>query len=333
MDMQQPLNGRLRISAPVEVHSQFRADVAVGLRCQQKAIPPKYFYDAQGSLLFEQICQQPEYYLTRTEAAILRAHAADIFSEVGECTIVELGSGSSAKTRLLLDESQRRFVAQHYVPIDISPSMLAATAKTLIVDYPHLRVDALATDYFHGLAALPESQTRLVLFLGSNLGNFTSVEQSQLFVQLANVLRSGDYFLVGLDLRKQLNVLEPAYNDAAGVTAAFNLNLLRRINRELAGAFNLAAFSHRAFYNHTSHQIEMHLQSEKKQEVTVSGLGLRVPFRQGETIHTEISRKFDTAEICAQLAEYGFTPRALWTDEARWFLVALFRFLGADTGM
>lgn len=333
MDIQPLRNDRLHVSMPVEVHSQFRVDVAVGLRREQKTIPPKYFYDAHGSLLFEQICQQPEYYLTRTEAAILRAHAADIFAEVGECTIVELGSGSSVKTRLLLDESQRRFAAQHYVPIDISSSMLATTAKSLITDYPHLRVDALATDYFHGLAALPESHTRLVLFLGSNLGNFTSAEQSQLFAQLANVLHSGDYFLIGLDLRKRLDVLEPAYNDAAGVTAAFNLNLLRRINRELVGRFDLTAFSHRAFYNPTLHQIEMHLQSEKKQEVTVSDLGLRVPFREGETIHTEISRKFDSAEICAQLADYGFTPRALWTDEARWFLVALFRFRGTDTAM
>lgn len=333
MDMQQPLNGRLRISMPVEVHSQFRADVAVGLRSEQKTIPPKYFYDAHGSLLFEQICQQPEYYLTRTEAAILQEHAADILTEVGECVMVELGSGSSAKTRLLLDECNRRFAAQHYVPIDISSSMLAATAKTLIADYPRLHIDALATDYFHGLAALPESHTRLVLFLGSNLGNFTVAEQAQLFTQLANVLRTGDYFLIGLDLRKQLDVLEPAYNDAAGVTAAFNLNLLRRINRELVGGFDLSAFSHRAFYNPAFHQIEMHLQSEKKQEVTVSDLGLRVPFRAGETIHTEISRKFDSTEICAQLAEYGFTPRALWTDESHWFLVALFRFRGTETGM
>ncbi len=326
MDMQRHRNGRLRLSVPVEVHSQFREDVATGLQSLQKTIPPKYFYDAQGSLLFEQICQQPEYYLTRTEAAILREHAADIFTEVGECTIVELGSGSSVKTRLLLDEYQRRFATQHYVPIDISSSMLAATAKTLIADYQHLRVDGLATDYFHGLAALPESQLRLVLFLGSNLGNFSATEQAQLFAQLAKVLHPGDFFLLGLDLRKPVEVIEPAYNDAAGVTAAFNLNLLQRINRELAGAFNLAAFSHRAFYNQTSHQIEMHLQSEKKQDVKVSDLALQVPFRAGETIHTEISRKFDAAEICAQLAGYGFAPRALWTDEAQWFLVALFRF-------
>ena len=326
MDMQRHLNGRLRISVPVEVHSQFREDVAIGLRSPQKTIPPKYFYDAYGSLLFEQICQQPEYYLTRTEAAVLREHAADIFAEVGACTLVELGSGSAVKTRLLLDEYQRRFATQHYVPIDISSSMLEATAKSLVVDYPHLHVDGLATDYFHGLAALPESDPRLVLFLGSNLGNFTLAEQHRLFAQLSKVLHEGDFFLLGLDLRKPIDVLEPAYNDAAGVTAAFNLNLLQRINRELAGAFNLTTFSHRAFYNHSVHQIEMHLQSEKEQEVKVSALKLQVPFQKGETIHTEISRKFDVTEICTQLVEYGFTARALWTDAAQWFLVALFCF-------
>jgi dimethylhistidine N-methyltransferase len=204
--------------------------------------------------------------------------------------------------------------------------MLADTAKTLISDYPHLHIDGLATDYFHGLAALPESQVRLVLFLGSNLGNFTAIEQVQLFTRLADVLRPGDFFLLGLDLRKPVEVIESAYNDAAGVTAAFNLNLLHRINRELAGSFNLATFSHRAFYNRTTHQIEMHLQSEKEQEVKVSDLALQVPFRAGETIHTEISRKFDQVEICTQLAEYGFTPQAMWTDAAHWFLVALFHF-------
>lgn len=322
------IDDRLRIVMPVEIHSQFREDVAVGLRGEQKTIPPKYFYDAQGSLLFEQICQQPEYYLTRTEASILAEHAGDICDEVGDCSIVELGSGSSVKTRLLLDEYQRRDSSMHYVPIDISASMLEVTARTLIADYPYLRVEALATDYLHGLAALPRSKPRLVLFLGSNLGNFTATEQALLFQRLKSALQVGDYLLLGLDLRKSSEVLEPAYNDAAGVTAAFNLNLLRRINRELSASFDLAAFSHLAFYNRTLHQIEMHLQSAAEQEVRVADLALQVPFRAGETIHTEISRKFDADDICAQLANYGFQPRALWTDTRGWFLVSLFRFVG-----
>lgn len=328
MNTAYPSNGRLRITIPAEIRSQFRDDVAAGLRRAPKTIPPKYFYDHYGSQLFEQICQQPEYYLTRTEAAILREHAADILDEVGACTIVELGSGSAVKTRLLLDECKQRRYRMHYVPIDISESMLRDTASNLAVDYPHIHIDALATDYFNGLAALPNSQGRLVLFLGSNLGNFTPSEQAQLFVHLAGSLQPDDHLLLGLDLRKPVDVLESAYNDAAGVTAAFNLNLLRRINRELKAGFDLSAFSHLAFYNQRLHQIEMHLESSVEQAVTIADLDLRVQFRAEETIHTEISRKFDPAEISVQLALYGFEPRALWTDAREWFLVSLFRFTG-----
>ena len=319
---------RLRITVPVEIHSQFRADVTTGLRRAQKAIPPKYFYDHQGSLLFEQICQLPEYYPTRTEASILQQHAGDIVDEVGACTIVELGSGSAVKTRLLLDEYQRRYRFTRYVPIDISASMLEATAKDLVADYPSLHVEALATDYFHGLAALPHAQRRLVLFLGSNLGNFSPGEQAQLFSHLATALQAGDYFLLGLDLRKPVEILEPAYDDAAGVTAAFNLNLLQRINRELGGNFDLSRFSHLAFYNPHAHQIEMHLRSTIAQQVAIADLVLHVSFREGETILSEISRKFDSAEMGEQLASCGFRPRALWTDARGWFLVGLFRFSG-----
>ena len=328
MDPLHSVDGRLRLKIPVELRSRFREDVAAGLRHVQKAIPPKYFYDQQGSQLFEQICQQPEYYLTRTEAAILAERAADIVDEVGECTLVELGSGSAVKTRLLLDECQRRHHHMRYVPIDISASMLEATARSLTADYPHLYIDALATDYLNGLAALPNSQVRLVLFLGSNLGNFTSGEQAQLFGHLASSLQAGDHLLLGLDLRKPVAILESAYNDAAGVTAAFNLNLLQRLNRELQAGFDLSTFSHLAFYNQQVHQIEMHLRSNLAQEVTIAELDLQISFHAGETIHTEISRKFDPAEISAQLALYGFEPRALWTDAREWFLVCLFRFTG-----
>jgi dimethylhistidine N-methyltransferase len=215
-----------------------------------------------------------------------------------------------------------------YVPIDISASMLEATARSLTADYPHLYVDALATDYLNGLAALPNSQTRLVLFLGSNLGNFTPGEQAQLFGHLASSLQAGDHLLLGLDLRKPVDILEPAYNDAAGVTAAFNLNLLQRMNRELKANFDLSTFSHLAFYNQRLHQIEMHLRSNIAQEVMIADLDLRVSFHAGETIHTEISRKFDPGESSEQFAPYGFQPRALWTDAREWFLLSLFRFTG-----
>jgi L-histidine N-alpha-methyltransferase len=324
-------NGRIRILVPFEIRPRFREDVATGLSRQQKSIAPMYFYDHAGSLLFEQICQQPEYYLTRTETAILTEHAADIIAEVGECTIVELGSGSSVKTRLLLDECHRRGHRLHYVPIDISESMLRETAVRLVADYPHLHIDALATDYENGLATLPAAQRHLVLFLGSNLGNFTQSEQDHLFFSLASSLQVGDYLLLGLDLRKSATILEPAYNDAAGVTAAFNRNLLQRMNRELGAGFDLASFAHLAFYNRQLSQIEMHLQSTRTQEVAIDDLALRVPFRAGETIHTEISRKFDSAEIRAYLQPYGFQPRARWTDTHGWFLVSLFQLIGTTS--
>lgn len=320
------LVSRFRIATPTEMHSRFRDDVAFGLRQHPKTIPPKYFYDQQGSLLFEAICQQPEYYLTRTEATILARRAPEIIATVGDCTIVELGSGSSVKTRLLLDECQRRRYQTRYIPIDISASMLEETSRNLTSQYPRLQVDALVAEYLTGLNALPPSSRRLVLFLGSNLGNFSPAEQTQLFIALAQALQTGDFLLIGLDLRKSASILEPAYNDAAGVTAAFNLNLLRRMNRELRASFDLSCFSHVAFYNSVQHQIEMHLRSVCDQQVVIHDLDLQVSFRAGETIHTEISRKFDLEEMTAQLAPFGFQPQRRWTDERSWFAVCLFQF-------
>lgn len=326
MNTQTEHASRLRIITPTEIRSRFREDVAFGLRQNPKTIPPKYFYDQQGSLLFEEICQQPEYYLTRTEASILTRRAPEIIAAVGDCTIVELGSGSSVKTRLLLDECQHRRYQTRYIPIDISASMLEETARNLTKQYPRLQVEALVAEYLTGLSALPASSRRLVLFLGSNLGNFSPVEQNQLFTALAQSLQTGDFLLIGLDLRKSTSILEPAYNDAAGVTAAFNLNLLRRINRELRANFDLARFSHVAFYDSIQHQIEMHLRSACGQHVEIPDLDLQVSFRAGETIHTEISRKFDLEEMTAQLAPFGFQSQQCWTDERSWFAVCLFHF-------
>jgi dimethylhistidine N-methyltransferase len=317
---------RLRIFTPVEIRSFFRDDVAAGLQRAQKAIPPKYFYDRQGSLLFEEICQQPEYYLTRTEAAILQRSAAEMIEAVGDCPIVELGSGSSVKTRLLLNECQRRGYQTHYIPIDISASMLEATARSLTTEYPRLRIEAVASDYLTGLSSLPPATRRLVLFLGSNLGNFSLVEQDQLFACLAAALDEGDFLLIGLDLQKPISIIEPAYNDAAGVTAAFNLNLLHRMNRELRASFDMTRFSHLAFYNHEQHQIEMHLRSERDQHVTLHDLDLQATFQQGETIHTEISRKFDLDEISTHLTQFGFQRKHHWTDARSWFAECLFQF-------
>lgn len=326
MNVHTEFGSRLRITTPTEIRSRFREDVAFGLRQTPKTLSPKYFYDHQGSLLFEEICQQPEYYLTRTEAAILTRHAPEIIDAVGDCTVVELGSGSSVKTRLLLDECQQRHYQTRYIPIDISASMLEATARSLADQYPRLRVEALAAEYLTGLTALPSAARRLVLFLGSNLGNFSPMEQDQLFTALAQALRRSDFLLLGLDLRKPTAILESAYNDASGVTAAFNLNLLQRINRELRADFDLARFSHLAFHNAVQHQIEMHLRSECEQRVTILDLDLQVSFQAGETIHTEISRKFDVEEMTAQLATFGFQRLRSWTDERSWFVVCLFQF-------
>ena len=319
---------RLYISMVGTVRSQLRTDVAFGLRQSQKTLPPKYFYDACGSRLFEDICQQPEYYLTRTEAQILRTHAADIVRQTAGASLVELGSGSSVKTRLLFDEYQRQDHLLHYVPVDISASMLEETARGLLTDYPSMSIEALVTDYLEGLTALPNTRPRLVLFLGSNLGNFSPMEQTELFQRLAACLHPGDQFLLGLDLRKSVEILEAAYNDAAGVTADFNLNILRHINRELQADFNLAQFSHLAFYNQELHQIEMHLRSEVAQAVTIAALDLSVSFRAGETIHTEISRKFDAQEVKEQLAGHGFRFQSEWTDPDNRFLLSLFRYTG-----
>lgn len=328
MDTPHAADSRLHISCPVSVLSRFGEDVIAGLSAARKSLPPRYFYDQYGSELFEQICRQPEYYPTRTEAGLMRRRASEVLDLVGECTLVELGSGSALKTRLFLDEYQRRGYPMRYVPIDISAAMLRKSAEGLIADYPRLSIRALATDYLSGLAALPPARKRLVLFLGSNLGNFNDAEQAELFSRLAAALQPRDYVLLGLDLRKRVDILEAAYNDAAGVTAAFNLNMLRRINREFGANFNLARFSHLAFYNRAQHQIEMHLESQVAQEVEIAELGLRVSFAPRETIHTEISRKFDAEQVAAQLWPYGFEACARWTDERGWFLMAVFRFVG-----
>ena len=329
MDTPTTADNRLYISYPVSALPRFREDVIAGLSATRKSLPPRYFYDRYGSELFEQICQQPEYYPTRTEAVLMRQRASEVLDLVGQCTLVELGSGSAVKTRLLLDEYRRRGYPMHYVPIDISTSMLRESAERLIADYPELSIQALATDYLNGLAALPYARQRLVLFLGSNLGNFDDAEQAELFGRLAAALQPQDYFLLGLDLRKPVDVLEAAYNDAAGVTAAFNLNMLRRINREFGANFNLSQFNHLAFYNRAEHQIEMHLQSQVAQEVEIAELGLRVSFESQETIHTEISRKFDADQVAAQLRSYGFDACVRWTDERGWFLMTIFRFVGS----
>jgi dimethylhistidine N-methyltransferase len=297
----------------------FADDVRAGLTASPKVLQPKYFYDELGSLLFGAICALPEYYVFRAESEILRARAGEIAAWLpGPVRIVELGSGDARKTRLLIEALLARQETLEYVPLDISESAVETSSRALLYSYPRLRITGYIGDYHAALRAVREDRTApgrtLVLFLGSTLGNLDPEERPALLSAVRDMLRPGEGFLVGTDLKKSESVLIPAYDDALGVTAAFNLNLLVRINRELGGEFDLAAFRHRVLYNREEGRIEMHLESRREQTVAIRGLGIEVPFAEGETIHTENSYKFDPGQIAALAAATGFEVRRTWTD-------------------
>lgn len=295
----------------------FAEDVRTGLTAHPKVLYPKYFYDELGSRLFEAITALPEYYPTRAEAEILRGHAGEIagFLKGGPVRLVELGSGDGQKTRLLIEALIARQGSLEYLPIDISEAAVEASARVLLAAYPELRVTAYVGEYQQALRTIPPSSDRtLVLFLGSTLGNLDPEDRPALLRNVRSLLAPGEAFLLGVDLKKSEDVLIPAYDDPLGVTAAFNLNLLGRINRELGGRFDLASFRHRALYNREAGRIEMHLESRRAQTVTIRSLGIEVPFEAGETIHTESSYKFDRDQIAALAAQNGFELRRTWTD-------------------
>lgn len=306
-------------------------EVVKGLSQTPKSLPAQYFYDDQGSVLFEQICELPEYYPTRTETAILQAYAPVIANLTGPCELVELGSGSSTKTRLLLDAYNQMGPTPWYCPIDVSGGMLEQSAITLLKDYPSLNIHGYVGTYEAALASLsqPQLPTRMVCFLGSTLGNLNPQECQTFFDQLRRSLQPGEYLLLGVDLQKSPQQLEAAYNDSQGITAAFNLNMLRHLNWRFRGNFQLENFEHLAFYNTVDHQIEMHLRSLYPQRVRLAALDLTIEFEQGETIRTEISRKFDLGTLQKQLqrqpaqAQPGATnllqPLQTWTDANHWF--------------
>ncbi len=304
-----------------EVEETLNRDVIKGLSKQKKTLPPRYFYDDRGSELFEQICEQPEYYPTRTEAGILLQNAENIARLTGPCEIVELGSGSSTKTRILLDAYQKLGSPLHYLPIDISAGILINSAKDLLADYPSLKVRGLVSTYELALERLKPTNcaSRIISFLGSSLGNLTPAECDIFFSQITRALQPGEYFLLGIDLHKSKEILEPAYNDSQGVTGAFNLNMLQHLNRKFEGNFDLRNFEHLAFYNEELRRIEMHLKSKKKQTFRLRGLDFSCDFEEGETIHTEISRKFDLKEMQGYLREKGLSTVQVWTDEQQWF--------------
>lgn len=297
----------------------FRHDVLAGLSQAARAIPAKYLYDARGSALFDSICDQPEYYPTRIESAILRRHAPDVARLVGPgSALVEYGSGSSVKTRLLLDALPD---LQAYVPIDISRQHLETTARLLREDYPALRIDPVTGDYM-AIDTLPDTvgdARRVGFFPGSTIGNLMP-EEAVLFLKRARrLLRDDGALLLGIDLKKDPQRLHDAYNDRAGVTARFTLNLLRRMNRELEANFDLEAFAHDASYNEALGRIEIYFRSLRDQVVTVAGR--RFLFAEGERVHTEYSYKYDDADIAELARRGGFSIAAEWTDAERLFAV------------
>jgi len=296
-------------------------DVIAGLTQPQKSLPPYYFYDAQGSQLFEQICDLTEYYPTRTEAAILEKYAPEIANITKITELVELGSGSSRKTRLLLDAYQSLGYPLRYVPIDVSATILEESAQQLLTEYASLEVHGLVSTYEVALKHLKSSPLprRTICFLGSSLGNLSPSQCDNFFSQVTEALEVGGYFLLGIDLQKPIDILEAAYNDSQGVTAAFNLNMLQHLNNRFQGNFELNLFEHKASYNQTDNQIEMYLTCQKSHTVQLKALDLTVTFAKGERILTEISRKFDLSIMQTQLAGQGLNTVKTWTDTKEWF--------------
>ena len=306
-------------------------EIRRGLAATPKRLPCRFFYDELGSQLFERICTLPEYYLTRTERALLEGVAPEIAARTGACEIVELGSGSSSKTMHLLDAYAALGDGLAYVPIDVSPTSLDLGAAQLLARYPRLAVHAILGTYEAGLALLAAEQSetppppRLLVFLGSTIGNLTLAETERFLADARRALLPGDWLLIGTDLEKDPRIIEAAYNDRSGVTAAFNLNILRHINRRFRADFDLERFAHRAFYNREARQIEMHLVSLAGQEVRIAALGAVAPFAEAETIETEISRKFDLPDFARVLAARGFALETQWHDPRGWFGLTLAR--------
>ncbi|HKO87422.1 MAG TPA: L-histidine N(alpha)-methyltransferase [Burkholderiales bacterium] len=303
---------------PLSTSDAFLQDVLRGLAQAQKKIPPKYFYDARGSELFEVICATPEYYPTRAEMSIMAAHIGDIAASIPRNhMLIELGSGASLKTRLLIQHTQ----PLAYIPIDVSASALEEACRGLAWRFPTLDIEPLVADFTALRLPKAEGQTRVVYFPGSTIGNFYPDEAADFMRDLHAQLNEGDRLLIGVDLKKDPAILHAAYNDSQGVTAAFNLNLLERINRELGADFDIGNFRHLAFYNAERGWVEMHLQARHAMDVHLAGH--RFHFRAEESLHTEISCKYELAEFAALAASAGFVKEAVWTDPDNLFSVFL----------
>jgi L-histidine N-alpha-methyltransferase len=308
---------------PVDTGAALRADVLAGLTAVPKALRPRWFYDERGSELFDGITRLPEYHLTRAERGLLEAHVAEIAAATGADTLVELGSGTSEKTRLLLAALAGCGTLRRFVPVDVDASVLRAAGAALTAEHPGLTVDAVVADFTTGLADLPRDGRRLVAFLGSTIGNLEPADRAAFLHDLAGTLRPGDSFLLGTDLVEDPERLVRAYDDAAGLTAAFNRNLLTVLNRELQADFDPAAFGHVAVWDAEREWVEMRLRSARPQTVCLTSLDLQVGFAAGEDLRTEVSAKFRRDGIEAELAAAGLRTTRWWTDAAGDFALSL----------
>lgn len=303
--------------------NSLRRDVLDGLQQSPKSLPPKWFYDAAGSSLFDQITRLPEYYPTRAEASILRDRAAEIAAASGADTLVELGSGTSEKSRLLLDAFREGGALRRFIPFDVDPSVLRDAATALRADYPGIDIDLVCGDFEQDLGLVPQVGRRMIVFLGSTIGNLTPDTRADFLAALAGTMRSGDSLLLGTDLVKDTERLVCAYDDSAGVTAEFNRNVLTVVNRELDADFDLTRFEHVARWNAELERIEMWLRSTAAQRVYIGELDLTVQFEDGEEMLTEVSCKFRSDGVAEELAAVGLRRAHWWTDEAGDFGLSL----------
>jgi L-histidine Nalpha-methyltransferase len=304
-------------------NSQMAKDVLHGLTADQKFIPSKYFYDARGSRLFEKICLLPEYYLTRTELSLLRRKAGELVDGFEGGDLVELGSGSNLKIRTLLDAlGQNRRATTRYVPVDISEAALLSAAQGLVRRYPELKVAAVQADFTRDLSSLPSDRRKLVLFFGSTIGNLDEGECRVFLTAVAKNLKAGDRFLLGLDMLKPKPILEAAYNDAQQITAEFNKNVLRVLNRELDATFDLSNFEHVAFFDPHRGRVEMRLRANRGLTVHIRDIGISVTLDKDESIRTEICRKFSRAAAEKMVEEVGMRIARWHSDPKGWFSIA-----------
>ncbi|MCP3102996.1 L-histidine N(alpha)-methyltransferase [Myxococcus sp. K15C18031901] len=308
---------------PGDAKRALRQEVLRGLCGSPKELSPRWLYDERGSQLFDDITRLPEYYPTRREREILLAHAGDVARLSGATTLIELGSGTSEKTRLLLDAMLEAGQLSRIVPFDVSEGFLRRAAASLAREYPGVAVHAVVGDFHHHLDRLPEGGRRLVAFLGGTIGNLKPPERARFLGELSAGLRPGDGLLLGTDLIKDRERLYAAYNDSAGVTAEFNRNVLRVLNRELGGNFDPDAFEHFAPFDEHHHWVEMRLVSRRTQSVWLTTLRRRVEFAEGEVLRTEVSCKFQQPRVEQELAEAGLRLAAWWTDEAGDFALSL----------